>query len=88
MTNSQIRTILLEDWDPIDVGDNPSLLDEYNAYMSELTKLVSGGASQDEIAGYLKTVEETLGLNSPAERRRRAAEALTRLRIRSPSKSS
>jgi hypothetical protein len=85
MTNSEIRTILLKDWDPIDVGDNPNLSDEYDAYLADLTKLVTDGASGDEIARYLKTVEETLGLKLPAERRRRAAEALTQLTIRSPS---
>lgn len=85
MTNNEIRTILLNDWDPIDVGDNPNLSDEYDAYLPDLTKLVTDGASGDEIAEYLKTVEETLGLKLPTERRRRAAEALTQLTIRSPS---
>jgi hypothetical protein len=85
MTNNEIRTILLNDWDPIDVGDNPNLSDEYDAYLPDLTKLVTDGASGDEIAEYLKTVEETLGLKLPTERRRRAAEALARLTIRSKS---
>jgi hypothetical protein len=83
MTNNEIKTVLLNDWDPIDVGDNPNLSDEYDAYLPDLIELVTDGASGDEIARYLKTVEETLGLKLPTERRRRAADALTQLKIRS-----
>ena len=35
-----IRAILLNDWDPLIVGDNPHLSDEYDDYIPAIVKLL------------------------------------------------
>ena len=69
----EIRLILLTVWDPINVGENPALADEYDRYIPDLVRLMNDGASAAEIEACLKRVEGDLGINTGAERRHRAA---------------
>jgi hypothetical protein len=79
MKIDELRAILLREWDPIDIGDNPKLSDEYDAYLPGLIKLMNSGCARTNIAGYLKNIESTLGLALPSERREKAAAALSQL---------
>src|SRR5688500_20383393 len=60
-----IRNILFQDWDPIGVNENPSLRDEYDSCIAPVYRLLSEGASAEEIADCLFKLEHDLGM--PAE---------------------
>jgi hypothetical protein len=79
MNIDQIRAILLREWDPLDVRDNPNLSDEYDAYLAKVAELIRNGSTASEIADHLKRIEESLGSSPPSERRTRAAVALEHL---------
>ncbi len=48
-----INRVLLEEWDPIGVGDDPDAQDEYTHEASHVYALLVSGASADAIANYL-----------------------------------
>jgi hypothetical protein len=73
MKPNEIRNILLVDWDPLNVSDNPNLADEYDSYIPEILMLLSKGVSAMEIERFLKGVEADLGISPEPERSRRAA---------------
>jgi len=50
-----VRAILNSAWDPIGVADSVS--DEYDGYIADIYSLLRQGASPDELAAYLGTVE-------------------------------
>ena len=49
-----IRSVLLEDWNPIGFPVPP---DEYDAYIGRVYRLLAGGASEAEVARYLEALE-------------------------------
>jgi len=57
-----IRCILFEDWDPIHVGDNEKLRDEYDSYIAPVYRLLVSNASAEEITDYLFKLEHDLGM--------------------------
>jgi hypothetical protein len=78
----QIRTILLEDWDPIGVRSEPRAQDEYDSYADTVCRLVMEGHSTAEIASYLSQVEEQeLGMSSSADRLLPVASKLSKLNV-------
>lgn len=66
VTYDEVRSVLLRDWDPLGVGDNPNLSDEYDSYIPELLRLLRAGASATVIAEYLETLESRLGVDTSA----------------------
>jgi hypothetical protein len=56
-TVQNIRTILLEDWDPLGVGDNPPLSDEYDAYIAGILRLLDTHCTVDQLERYLLDIE-------------------------------
>jgi hypothetical protein len=68
-----VREILLCDWDPLGIGDNASLVDEYDSYVPDLLGLLEADASVDQIVRHLETIELKLGGPSLREKRLRAA---------------
>jgi len=72
----------MSDWDPIGVSGIPEAVDEYDAYIPNVHKLLTERASLDEIQNYLfVVVSERMGMSPPATRNdmRRAAESLKRI---------
>jgi hypothetical protein len=53
-----VRTILLEDWDPLIVGDNPHLSDEYDDLIPSIVGLVGNQCTVEQLERYLKDIEE------------------------------
>jgi hypothetical protein len=51
-----IRRVLLEEWDPIGVRDEPDAQDEYDGYALALYGLLARGATDDDLAEYLAEV--------------------------------
>jgi hypothetical protein len=56
--------ILIHEWDPIGVGDEPMAQDEYDAYIPGALRMIADGKSDLEIAEYLEKIEtEAMGLS-------------------------
>ena len=54
---AEIRSILIKHWDPIGVGINPNLADEYDAYIGCIIKMLCNNCSPAELASFLQYVE-------------------------------
>ena len=69
---SAIREILVNDWDPIGVMDDPEWpRDEYDAYVGQVYSLLERGESAEFVARHLCFVEDKqmgLGAVQPAAR--------------------
>ena len=53
----QIRRVLLEEWDPIGVLDEPMAHDEYDSYLRHIYDLLARDASDLQIANHLNQPE-------------------------------
>jgi hypothetical protein len=60
----RIRQVLLHDWDPIGVADEPQAQDEYDSYVGAIYRLLASRASEQEIADHLGKIE-TEGMELP-----------------------
>lgn len=61
--NTNVKRILLHEWDPIGVSDIPEAADEYDAYALHVSAMLGRGCSHDELYQYLIWVEgEYMGL--------------------------
>src|SRR5438876_10261338 len=54
---SQIAAILVHDWDPIGVADEPQARDEYDSYVGGVYRLLASGASVADIEAQLRDIE-------------------------------
>jgi len=58
-----MRHLLMSEWDPIGVSDEPMASDEYDGYIGPLLEMLERGPSAPEIVDYLRWVEvERMGL--------------------------
>ena len=56
-----IRQVLVHDWDPIGVSDNPKLRDEYDSYVAPVYRILAGSRSEQELTEFLfQTVRDTM----------------------------
>jgi hypothetical protein len=55
---TQIRTILLDDWDPTSASRNASSHGEYDGYIDPLWRLIEGGADEEAVVRFLKEREQ------------------------------
>jgi hypothetical protein len=61
-----IRAVLLRDWDPIGIQDEPGAQDEYDSYVGGVYRLLASGASEEQIVEHLWQIETvTMGLSTP-----------------------
>jgi hypothetical protein len=75
-----IREILMKEWDPIGVAGIPEAHSEYDAYVSEMYRLLSRRASTKELFESLWWVEtEHMGLHGNRHRTQKVAERLAGL---------
>jgi hypothetical protein len=65
-------------WDPIGVARVPEARDEYQSYLPQVYDLVRRGADAAEIANYLSSVLEYMGLSAPSGRDQEVAVLLLR----------
>lgn len=54
-----IALVLLRDWDPINVRAEPECVDEYDAYVGGIYRLLASNVSPDVVAAHLARVEST-----------------------------
>jgi hypothetical protein len=75
-----VRQILLTQWDPCSVGDNPKLADEYDSYARGIADvLLLSSPSASSLTAILEDAESELGVALPAEQRLRIAHRLLSL---------
>ncbi len=53
----QIRQVLLEEWDPIGIADEPLAQDEYDGYLGGIYDLLELGKAEAEIVTRLHFIE-------------------------------
>lgn len=78
---SKISALLMRDWDPIGVHDEPAARDEYDHYVPQVASMIRSKQSPRELADYLLSVEtKKMGLPGNARRARMVAARLVELR--------
>lgn len=80
----EIRRVLLTVWDPIGVKDEPYAQDEYDGYLGEIYELLTSGASDKDIEGYLFwATHDRMGMSETASKSHNPAtiEALRKISI-------
>jgi hypothetical protein len=79
-----IAAVLLKDWDPIGVKDEPMAQDEYESQIGRVYRLLASGATEQQVAEHLSRVEsEEMGFtNSTAEPLLPVARKLLALNVR------
>ena len=79
----EIRHVLVNVWDPIDIKDVTNAQDEYDAYIGGVFSLLSKGASEEELCAYLwKVIEEKIHRHPAKGATENTAKALRRIRVR------
>jgi hypothetical protein len=76
----KVRDILVSDWDPIGVGGNPNLRDEYDDALSPIVSALSKNPDQRALIDVLVGMEEQYHVEGSDEARRRAVIKLLVLR--------
>jgi hypothetical protein len=63
-----IREILFHDWDPLSVGGNVRLREEYDSYIAPIYRLLTTAPSREDVARELKKIEsESMGFDQASE---------------------
>jgi len=75
-----IRKILVEEWDPIGIEGIREAIDEYDAYIGPLYRMLVDGGTVDEIKNFLADIERSkINIVTSDETRRHVADDLLRL---------
>jgi hypothetical protein len=79
-----VREVLMQEWDPIGVGNHPGAEDEYDSYVGEVYVMLMDEESKQAIVEYFMDIAVGhMGLTPSADlvaRSERAAEKLVTLR--------
>ena len=72
-----LKKLVIDEWDPIGIGNDPYAQDEYDSYIYMLLGLVFRKASEEQIFDYLWDLEtQHMGLNGDEATTRRFAKRL------------
>ncbi|AHI05239.1 hypothetical protein BDW_03655 [Bdellovibrio bacteriovorus W] len=55
-TDMEVKKILLNDWDPIGIKNNPNAKAEYDQYALRIVGMLYSGTTRTELAKYLDSV--------------------------------
>jgi hypothetical protein len=78
--HQEIKRVLLQEWDPIGVGDVPEAQDEYDGYVPDVHRLLMRRASLLEVFDYLWQLEtEHMGLRGNRAHTQEIADVLVAL---------
>lgn len=62
---SDIRSVLINDWDPIGIGNNPNLSDEYDSYIGTIISILKQKLPIEAIIAFLENIEtKEMGMES------------------------
>ncbi|QEH34902.1 hypothetical protein OJF2_34470 [Aquisphaera giovannonii] len=78
-----VRQVLLREWDPIGVADNPACFDEYDRYARTICRYLEEGVDEFKLTAYLGQVQTVgMGLSrADAERDKLVARRLMALSV-------
>lgn len=76
---NSIRTILLANWDPNGVGDNPRLADEYDVYLLKILACARASRPIEAVFDVLTDIEKETKMPVDEARRRLAAESIGKI---------
>jgi hypothetical protein len=77
MKQNAIADILMQNWDPIGISDEPLARDEYQPYVAMVLALLNASASVEMIASKLLDIERTqMGLAGDVNRAQKVAALL------------
>jgi lactam utilization protein B len=72
-----VKVVLMKNWDPIGVNDEPAAQDEYDGYVQQILRLLKTDASVSKVAEHLLRIEtDEMGLRGDRGRALRVAETL------------
>src|SRR4051812_42798160 len=74
-----IRSVLMDDWDPIGVRDIPEAADEYASYAMPIYSILRQRRSEDALLDYLRWMTEHMGLPATRDSLRPFAAKLLRI---------
>ncbi len=79
----QMRRVLLEEWDPIGVRNEPMAQDEYDSYLGHIYTLLAQDASEHQLAKHLNELEtvDMGGSPRPQEKLLAVARSLKRINL-------
>ena len=63
----RVRQMLFADWNPLQVGSNPNLSDEYDSYLPRVMKAIDTGDAE-RIVDTLVQIEDDLGVGPVDDR--------------------
>lgn len=81
---ARIRQVLLDQWDPLCVGDNRKLADEYDSYLGEIVKALDGQVGVEQLAKLLAAIEEGWFDETWSKERREVCLATARVLLELP----
>lgn len=65
---AEVREVLLNEWDPISISDEPNAQDEYDSYVGPITQQLLSGGGDIPIVQQLHWIEvERMGLPSQSQ---------------------
>lgn len=74
---NKINEFLLQHWDPIGIGSDPSAYDEYELYVKDIYLIIFNSQSYQELFDYLRRVEtENIGLEGDIHKTKEIAQTL------------
>ena len=79
-----IHDVLIKEWDPIGVGDQPLAQDEYDSYIPGIINLLTIGADRVRLIDHLQQLETvSMGLRGDCERNTLVAKRLLEVYVES-----
>lgn len=54
--NDEVKNILMNDWDPIGIKDNPNAKAEYDQYALRIVGMLYNGTTHDKLIEFLENV--------------------------------
>lgn len=62
---TDVRSVLINDWDPLGIGNNSNLKDEYDGYVGAIIQILLQKSSIESLFLFLKKVEnEDMGIQN------------------------
>lgn len=74
-----IRRVLMQNWDPVGIAEVPEAHDEYDSYVPVLERKIEQLRSADDIARFLLSAEQDMGIELNPVRALDVAERLLRI---------
>lgn len=81
MLHDAVKSILLNEWDPIGIGEFEEANDEYDAYIEPICKLIAEGKSAIEIQHYLRFITDSMCLDADGATEQAIAERLASVSV-------